>query len=90
MHNLFYLIYYIIQHSDSETRSTQEFSDDTQQCLIEAMEAIITDLQEEVQTLKVTVDKLNAQISTYKSIHHSDLINKILVYIYNSKYKYSH
>ena len=70
-----------MQHSDSETSRTQEFSDDTQQCLIEAMEAIITDLQVEVQTLKATVDKLNAQITTYKSIHHSDLINKILVYI---------
>ena len=70
-----------MQHSDSESSSTQEFSDDTQQCLIEAMEAIITDLQDEVQTLKATVDKLNAQITTCKSIHHSDLINKILVYI---------
>ena len=68
-------------YDDNASSSTQEFSEDSQQCLIEAMEAIITDLQDEVKTLNATVDKLNAQIKTYQSIHNSDLISKILVYI---------
>ena len=66
---------------ENESSSTQEFSEDSQQCLIEAMEAIITDLQDEIKTLNATVAKLNAQITTYQSIHHSDLISKILVCI---------
>ena len=68
-------------YDGDESSSTQEFSEDSQQCLIEAMEALITDLQDEVKTLNATVDKLNAQIKTYQSIHNSDLISKILVYI---------
>jgi predicted RNase H-like nuclease (RuvC/YqgF family) len=67
--------------SENESSSTQEYSDDTQQCIIEAMEEIIEDLQLEVITLKATIEKLNKQITTFQSIQHSDLINKILKYI---------
>ena len=67
--------------SDNESSSTQDYSDDSQQCIIEAMEEIIKDLQLEVITLKATIEKLNNQITTFQSIQHSDLINKILKYI---------
>jgi hypothetical protein len=67
--------------SENESSSTQEYSDDSQQCIIEAMEEIIEDLQFEVITLKATIEKLNKQITTFQSIQHSDLINKILKYI---------
>ena len=67
--------------SDSASSSTREYSDDSQQCIIEAMESIIEDLQDEVKTFKATIDKLNTQIITFQSIQHSDLINNILKYI---------
>ena len=67
--------------SDSASSSTREYSDDSQQCIIEAMEAIVEDLRPEGKTLKETIDKLNTQITTYQNIQHSDLINKILKYI---------
>ena len=67
--------------SENASSSTQEYSDDSQQCIIEAMEEIIKDLQLEVITLKATIEKLNHQKTTFQSIQHSDLINKILKYI---------
>ena len=67
--------------SDNESSSTQDQSDDSQQCIVDAVEEIIKDLQLEVTTLKATIEKLNNQITTFQSIQHSDLINKILKYI---------
>ena len=67
--------------SDNSSSSTREYSDDSQQCIIEAMESIITDLHIEVEQLNEEIDKLNTKITTFQSIQHSDLINNILKYI---------
>ena len=61
----------------SSTSSIAEMSEDTDQALIEAMEAQIDDLQDEVKRLSETIDKLNKKIRTFQSIVKSDLIGKI-------------
>ena len=68
--------------SDSEnSSSTRDISDDGNEVIIEAMEAVICDLHIEVKHLKQTIDELNLRITTFKSIHNTDLINKIFQYL---------
>ena len=61
----------------SSTSSIAEMSEDTDQALIEAMDAQIDDLQDEVKRLNETIDKLNKKIRTFQSIAKRDLIGKI-------------
>ena len=63
--------------SDSASSSTREYSDDSQQCIIEAMESMITDLHIEVKQLNEEIDKLNTKITTFQSIIKSDILEKI-------------
>ena len=53
--------------SDSESSSTQDYSDDSQECYVESMEAIITQLNEEI-------DKLSMKLKTFQSILISDIL----------------
>ena len=63
--------------SDSASSSTREYSDDSQQCIIEAMESIIADLHIEVKQLNEEIDKLNTKITTFQSIIKSDILENI-------------
>ena len=56
-------------------------SDDENEVVIEAMEAVISDLHCEVKQLKQTVDELTARINTLQSVHNADLIHKIFKYL---------
>ena len=70
-----------MDYSDSEnSSSTRDMSDDENEVIIEAMEAVICDLHIEVKQLKQTIAELKARITTFKSIHNTDLINKIFLY----------
>ena len=72
---------YTMDYSDSGSSSTRDISDDENEVIIEAMEAVISDLHCEVKQLKQTIDELNARINTLQSIHNTDLINKIFKYV---------
>ena len=67
--------------SDSASSSTREYSDDSQQCIIEAMESIITDLHIEVKQLNEEIDKRNTKITTFQSIIKSDILEKMFDFI---------
>ncbi len=68
--------------SDNESSSsTYDMSDDENEVLIEAMEAVISDLHVEVKQLKQTIIDLNKRIETFKSMHKGDLLSKICDYL---------
>ena len=68
--------------SDNESSSsTYDMSDDENEVLIEAMEAVISDLHGEVKQLKQTIKDLNIRIETFKSMHKADLLLKICDYL---------
>ena len=63
--------------SDSETsdyNSIIYMSDDSTQCLIEAMEIQINNLNDEMKQLKIKIDKQNMKIKTFQSIIKSDIL----------------
>ena len=68
-------------NTSDESDSTMEFSEDTEQALIEAMETQIDDLQAEVKQLRETIHKLNKKLKTFQSIVKSDLIAKVFKYL---------
>ena len=68
-------------YSDSGSSSTQDMSDDENEVVIEATEAIISDLRCEVKQLKQTIEQLNSRITTLKGIHNTDLLSKICDYL---------
>ncbi len=70
--------------SDSETSDDSSIvymSDSSTQCLIEAMEIQINNLNHEIQQLKITNDKQKLKIKTFQSIIKSDILEKIFSYI---------
>ena len=56
-------------------------SDDENEVLIEAMEAVISDLHLEVKQLKQTIKDLKIRIETFQSMHKADLLSKICDYL---------
>ena len=69
-----------MDYSDSESSSTQDMSDDENEVVIEATEAVISDLRCEVKQLKQTIEQLNSRITTLKGKHNTDLLPKICDY----------
>ena len=67
--------------SSSSSSQSIEFSDDTEQVLIESMEAQIDILQDEVKRLHEIIDKLNKKVKTFENIVKSDLISKVFKYL---------
>ncbi len=67
--------------SSSESSNTYEMSEDTEQALIEAMEAQIDMLHDEVIQLRVVIEKLNMKLKTFQSIVRSDLIDNTFKYL---------
>ena len=65
----------------SDSSNTYEMSEDTEQALIEAMEAQIDMLHDEVIQLRVVIEKLNMKVNTFQSTVRSDLIDKIFKYL---------
>ena len=65
----------------SDSSNTYEMSEDTEQALIEAMEAQIDMLHEEIIQLRVVIEKLNMKVKTFQSIVRSDLVDKIFKYL---------
>ena len=75
-----------MQYSDSDSETSDNssiiyMSDSSTQCLIEAMEVQINNLNDEMQQLKIKIDKQNMKIKTFQSIIKSDIIEKILSYL---------
>ena len=66
--------------NESSSNSTYNMSDDDNEVIIEAMEAVISDLHVEVKQLKQTIIDLNKRIETFKSMHNTDLLSKICDY----------
>ena len=74
----------MLNDSESETSDDSSIvymSDDSTQCLIEAMEIQINNLNHEIQQLKITNDKQKSKIKTFQSIIKSDILEKIFSYI---------
>ena len=67
----------------SNSSSSLEMSEATESALIESMEAQIDNMQDEINILHETIDKLNKKTKTLQSIVKSDLIGKRFKYIYN-------
>ena len=67
--------------NESNSSSTHDMSDDDNEVLIEAMEAVISDLHVEVKQLKQTNIDLSIRIETFKSMHNTDLRSKICDYL---------
>ena len=72
---------YTMDYSDSGSSSTQDMSDDENEVVIEAMEAVISDLRCEVKQLKQTIEQLNSRITTLKGKRNTDLLSKICDYL---------
>lgn len=71
----------VMSISSSSSSQSIEFSDDTEQVLIESMETQIDILQDEVKRLHEIIDKLNKKVKTFESIVKSDLISKVFKYL---------
>ena len=74
----------MLNDSESETSDDSSIvymSDDSTQCLIEAMEIQINNLNHEIQQLKITNDKQKSKIKTFQSIIKSDILEKIFRYL---------
>jgi hypothetical protein len=71
----------VMSISSSSSSQSIEFSDDTEQVLIESMESQIDILQDEVKRLHEIIDKLNKKVKTFESIVKSDLISKVFKYL---------
>ncbi len=74
----------MLNDSESETSDDSSIvymSDDSTQCLIEAMEIQINNLNHEIQQLKITNDKQKIKIKTFQSIIKSDILEKIFSYL---------
>ena len=65
----------------SDSSNTYEMSEDTEQAIIEAMEAQLDMLHDEIIQLRVVIEKLNMKVKTFQSIVKSDLIDKIFNYL---------
>ena len=70
-----------MDYSDSGSSSTQDMSDDENEVVIEAMEAVISDLRCEVKQLKQTIEQLNSRKTTLKGIQNTHLLSKICDYL---------
>ena len=75
-----------MQYSDSDSETSDNnsiiyMSDDSTQCLIEAMEIQINNLNDEMKQLKIKIDKQNMKIKTFQSIIKSDILEKIFSYL---------
>ena len=70
----------MLNDSESETSDDSSIvymSDDSTQCLIEAMEIQIDNLNHEIQQLKITTDKQKLKIKTFQSIIKSYILENI-------------
>ena len=74
-------MYNNVMSISSSSSQSIEFSDDTEQVLIESMETQIDILQDEVKRLHEIIDKLNKKVKTFESIVKSDLISKVFKYL---------
>ena len=75
-----------MQYSDSDSETSDNnsiiyMSDDSTQCLIEAMEIQINNLNDEMKQLKIKIDKQNMKIKTFQSIIKSDILENIFSYL---------
>jgi len=75
-----------MQYSDSDSETSDNssiiyMSDSSTQCLIESMEAQISNLNDEMKQLKIKIDKQNMKIKTFQSIIKSDIIENIFSYL---------
>ena len=67
--------------TSSNESETMEMSIDSTSLLIESLDAQISDLQAESDTLKTRVQELEARSKTFQSLTDSDILNKMLFYL---------
>ncbi len=80
------MLYNDSESETSDNSSIMYMSDDSTQCLIEAMEIQINNLKHEIKQLNITNDKLLVKIKTFQSIIKSDILEQKYAVICNHNF----